>query len=254
MSKEKTPPYTTSYVARTIGVHPNTVRKYEEWGFLPPIPRAANGYRQFSDYHLDQMRLARLALTCSWISGPMRERALAVIQHGAAGELAEGLAAAQDLQGLVLAEQGKADEAADILQQWVNGQLPAQDRPPLTTTQAARHLDVSVDQLRNWERNGLLDVPRDAANGYRQYGPPQISRLHIIRLLRRARYSHMAILRMLQQVDTGQIGDVRAALDTPPPDEDLIYVTDRWLTTLGTMLESVGKLLELLREMQSRYG
>ena len=53
----------TSDVARAVGVHPNTVRRYEEWGFLPPIPRTASGYRQFTQAHLEQMRLARLALS-----------------------------------------------------------------------------------------------------------------------------------------------------------------------------------------------
>jgi GntR family transcriptional regulator/MocR family aminotransferase len=52
----------TSDIAKAVGVHPNTVRLYEEWGFLPPIPRSPSGYRQFTQAHLDQMRLARTAL------------------------------------------------------------------------------------------------------------------------------------------------------------------------------------------------
>ena len=31
----------TSEVAQAAGVHPNTVRLYEEWGFLPPVPRSS---------------------------------------------------------------------------------------------------------------------------------------------------------------------------------------------------------------------
>ena len=49
----------TSDIAKAVGVHPNTVRLYEEWGFLPPIPRSPSGYRLFTGAHLDQMRLAR---------------------------------------------------------------------------------------------------------------------------------------------------------------------------------------------------
>ena len=54
--------YNTSEIARAVGVHTNTVRKYEKWGFLPSIPRDVNGYRLFSEAHLDQMRLARMAM------------------------------------------------------------------------------------------------------------------------------------------------------------------------------------------------
>ena len=41
----------TSDVAKAVDVHPNTVRLYEEWGFLPSVPRSPSGYRLFTDYH-----------------------------------------------------------------------------------------------------------------------------------------------------------------------------------------------------------
>jgi DNA-binding transcriptional MerR regulator len=41
----------TSDLARAGGVHPNTIRLYEAWGFLPPVPRTASGYRIFSQAH-----------------------------------------------------------------------------------------------------------------------------------------------------------------------------------------------------------
>jgi len=50
----------TSEVAEAVGVHPNTVRMYEVWGLLPPIPRTWSGYRKFIAMHVDQMRLACL--------------------------------------------------------------------------------------------------------------------------------------------------------------------------------------------------
>ena len=51
----------TSDIAKAIGVHHNTIRLYEQLGFLPPIPRGDNGYRLFTERHLDQARLIRLA-------------------------------------------------------------------------------------------------------------------------------------------------------------------------------------------------
>ena len=29
----------TSDIAQAVGVHPNTVRLYEDWGYIPPAPR-----------------------------------------------------------------------------------------------------------------------------------------------------------------------------------------------------------------------
>ena len=55
-----------------------------------------------------------------------------------------------------------------------------------------------------------------------------MDRLRVIRMLLRAGYSMMAILRMLLQLDRG--ADPRQALDTPHPDEDVYTAADRWLS------------------------
>ncbi len=54
--------YTTSEVADLIGVHPNTVRLYEELNLIPKPKRNTNGYRIFNDFHIEQFRFARTAL------------------------------------------------------------------------------------------------------------------------------------------------------------------------------------------------
>ena len=56
-------PRTTSEIARAVGVHPNTVRLYEVWGFLPPIPRdPRNGYRRYSPEEIDRLRIIRMLI------------------------------------------------------------------------------------------------------------------------------------------------------------------------------------------------
>ena len=50
-----------------VGVHPNTVRLYEAWGFLPPIPRSRSGYRLFSETHLT----LRSAQPHTWAVAPL---------------------------------------------------------------------------------------------------------------------------------------------------------------------------------------
>lgn len=53
--------YTTSQIAKSAGLHPNTVRKYEEWGLIQKPLRKPNGYRIFTDIHLKQIALLRKA-------------------------------------------------------------------------------------------------------------------------------------------------------------------------------------------------
>ena len=62
--------YTTTEVAKIIGIHPNTVRMYEEWGLIPLAERKPNGYRVFTDYHIEQLKLARIAFQIE-VSAPI---------------------------------------------------------------------------------------------------------------------------------------------------------------------------------------
>ncbi len=90
-------------------------------------------------------------------------------------------------------------------------------------------------------------MPRDPRNGYRLYGPAEIGRLpRVIRMLLRSGFSTMAVLRMLLQLDQGYQGDLRQALDTPRPDEDMLYASDRWLTTLADMEQHARQALDLV--------
>jgi DNA-binding transcriptional MerR regulator len=117
---------------------------------------------------------------------------------------------------------------------------------------AARHLGTTIDALRNWDRNGLLDVPREAHTGYRLYGPEELGRCRVIRMLLMSGYSMMAILRMLTALDGGEREDLRQALDTPRPDEDVFTTADRWLTSLAEVEERAHQIIARVEELLAK--
>lgn len=54
--------YRTSDVAKIIGVHNNTILAYEKSGYISNVERSKNGYRIYTDKHIEQIKLARLVL------------------------------------------------------------------------------------------------------------------------------------------------------------------------------------------------
>ncbi len=94
----------TSKIAKIVGCHPNTVRMYEVWGLLPPVPRAPNGYRLYTLDHLDQMRLARTALNTAWPGKTIRKAAFELIHQSARGDLGGALESAYRYLVLVQTE------------------------------------------------------------------------------------------------------------------------------------------------------
>jgi DNA-binding transcriptional MerR regulator len=158
-------------------------------------------------------------------------------------------------KALVQAERAcSGRSAAALLQRWAQGSAADATSQALQIGQTAKLLGVSIDILRNWERNGLIDVPRYPGNGYRRYGSQEIGRLRVIRMLSRAGYSMMAILRMMIQLDAGQTEGLRETLDTPRPDEDVYSASDRWLSTLDEQETRAQALIAQLESMISKMS
>ena len=239
----------TSQLAKSVGIHPNTVRRYVDRGILPPVQRSPSGYRRFTERHLDCLRLARQVFCNVYPGKAIYHSGIRIIEVTASGDLGGALELAYRHLALVHSERAQADVAAGLLERWALGAPADATSQPLQIGQVARLLGVSIDILRNWDRNGLIDVPRDPVNGYRRYGAREISRLRVIRMLSRAGYSLSAILRMLIQLDRGETTDLRRALDTPRADEDAFAASDRWLTTLTDQEQRARTMIALLEEM-----
>ena len=72
--------YKTIDIARIIGIHVNTVRLYEKCGLIPKPERLGNGYRVFTDLHIEQFRLARAALQVEVLQNGLRNKRLILLR------------------------------------------------------------------------------------------------------------------------------------------------------------------------------
>lgn len=213
------------------------------------MPRTATGYRIFSTLHLEQMRLARIAFRCEFVEGNIRERAALIVTASARGDLEGALQKAYEYLEHIKNEQKKAEEALDIAQKWVSGDSINEDTGVYyKRNDVARLLEISIDVLRNWERNGLIQIPR-RANQYRIYGANEINRLKIIRSLRSSNYSMVAIHRMMSFIDAGGTDMMRDVIDTPLPEDDIISATDRWISSLAETEADAHQVILQLKKM-----
>lgn len=242
----------TSDLARAVGIHPNTVRLYVDWGLIPPVERSPTGYRQFTQRHLDCLRLARSLYAADYPGRALRASANAIILAAVADNWEGALDKAKDYLSLVRAELAHADAAATELEKWAQNRVTPAPERPLSIGEVSKLLGVSQDVVRNWERNGLITVPRNSYNRYRLFRSGEISRLRVIRMLSRAGYSHMAMLRMFLDLDAGKTRDLRRSLDTPRPDEDIYFAADHWLSTLHAQELLALQVIQYIREQDAR--
>lgn len=243
--------YRTTEVANIIGIHPNTVRLYEELGLIPKPKRKPNGYRVFTDFHIEQFRLARLALQVEVLQNGLRKKILQAVKSSAAGDFNAALSLTEEYLHQVKQERSNAEKAILIVKQTLSGGAP-ENSHLFKRKEVSENLGISMDSLRNWEMNGLLTVKRKQ-NGYRVYTDADIQRLIIIRSLRCANYSLEAILQMLRQLSVNPDTDIEAALNTPKEDSDIISVCDRLIVSLSAAEENAYKILSMLQDMKVRF-
>lgn len=239
----------TSDLARAVGVHPNTVRLYAEWALIPPVERSPSGYRLFTQRHLDCLRLARMIYTAPYPGRGFRAAGNQVIQRVVEDDWMGALEKAHEHLALVASELKQADTAANVLVHWAQTMsADSGEESPLSIGEVSNLLGISLDVIRNAERNGLITVPRNSYNNYRLFGRKEIERLRIIRMLSKAGYSHMAILRMLLELDRGNTRHLKRTLDTPRPDEDIFTASDRWLTTLQAQENLAVEVIQFIEK------
>jgi DNA-binding transcriptional MerR regulator len=243
--------YRTNEIARRIGVHPNTVRFYEDVGFLTPPERQINGYRVFTELHLRQMELARLALHAEVLQNGLRKKAIEVIRLCAALDFDRAIQSAREYEAMLTRETENAKSAVTSVEAMLNGKHRP-DGVSLKRREAAEKLDVTLDTLRNWELNGLITVKR-RENGYRVYDASDLERLNIIRTLRCANYSLSAILRLMNHLNKNEAAPVEAILNTPSEQEDIVSVCDRLILSLENTRKDAAEMQSLLEIIKLKF-
>ena len=244
--------YKTSEVAKLIGIHPNTVRLYENAGLISKPERQSNGYRIFTDLNIEQFRLARLAFQMEVLQNGLRKKAVRIVKTAASCDFPRALVLAEEYLAQIRKEQANAEEAVEIVTEILSGGSQEHTNP-MKRREVSRYLGISMDALRNWEMNGLLTVKR-RQNGYRIYTSQDIQRLKIIRSLRCANYSLESILRLLGHLSKNPGIDIKEVLDTPNKDDEIIAVCDKLVTSLLTAENNVLKMICSLKRMKKQFS
>ncbi|EJF40035.1 transcriptional regulator, MerR family [Clostridium sp. MSTE9] len=243
--------YKTAEIAATIGIHPNTVRLYEELELIPKPERQPNGYRIFTDFHIQQFQLARIAFQIEVLQNGLRKKIVEMVKIAAKGDFDKAIVLTQEYLDQLQQERANAEEAITIVQQILSGGMQ-ENIYCLKRKEVSEYLNVSMDALRNWEMNGLLTIKRKQ-NGYRLYTDEDIQRLKIIRSLRCANYSLEAILRMLRQLSLNPNADIKKVLNTPKTGDDIITVCDKLIVSLSAAENNARKMIDKLQEMKVRF-
>lgn len=254
--------YSTSQIAEQVGIHPNTVRLYEKWGLISPVPRDANGYRRFTDRHLYQSRLCRCIFGYPYTTRAIRQAGNRIIRSASEWALPQCRTHTDEYLQVIQKEIALAMQTVANLEKWLDGAnheghsecgYVGETGVLYTRRQTAAILGTTVETVRNWERNAMVSSFQTGSNHEVLFDCFALDRMKIIRMLRSAGYSMFAIQRCLRQYDNGNRSIVLQTLDQPGTEEDLIMVGDRWRRALLELEAAAGRILPLLEEMETLH-
>jgi DNA-binding transcriptional MerR regulator len=228
--------YSTCEIAKIFGIHPNTVRFYEQQSLITTPIRKSNGYRVFTDLHIFQIKLIRIALRTEVLQNGLRNQVVKIIKLCAKMEFSEAAIQTDIYIEMIESELRHAKNAVMAAENILRNDIPS-EKILLKKNEAATYLNITADTLRNWDRNGLIDVKRKS-NGYRVYDENDLRILSIIRTLRLANYSLSSILRLLSVMKnkTYRSSEIEYVLNTPFADEDIITACDKLVISLENTL------------------
>ena len=238
----------TSEIAELSQVHPNTVRLYEEWQYISPVPRKQNGYRVYSELHLKQMKIARLAFRQEFIQNNLRKKATKIVRLSGREQFKESLQAAEAYLAYLQTEYEYALKAIEtvkhILQnKSITGKI-------YSHKSVAAMLQLTEETLRNWERNHLYTVERNAQNR-RIYTERDVQKLLVIRTLRSAHFSITSIAYLFHELEQSkEKTDLLQILQTPTFSTEFFHVTDDLMNQLKIAMKDVKSIIAILTELQ----
>lgn len=242
--------FKTTELARELKVHPNTIRFYENCGLISQAPRAENGYRMFNVRHLYQLKICRCVFGSEWTGRAIRSSAFKVLEAMHEWDLKNAMKCADEHLKLVEREYSKALETAVILKQWAKNRISPGSGKQYNRKETAALIGITPEVLRNWERNGLISVPRSGIGNVRHYGDREIARLRVIYMLRQTNYSISAIHRSLALHDHGNSAGAVLLLNQPGQDEEITYSSagDHWIDSLVSTSEFARKMIRIIEE------
>lgn len=251
--------YSTGEASKILKMHPNTIRLYEKNSLVPKIHRKENGYRIFKKSNLDDLRIAWLSLRFTWLSGPVRRTALKIIELNYASNYKDAYAFSLELKSIIQNEIIQARQAVYIVELWLSTSKKNKRKSSLDLekyflknehyriTDISKITGTTPDMIRNWEKNNILFPNRNPDNKYRLFGLYDAERIVIIRMLKKAGYSTMSILRMFLKIDSGSRKNLIKIINTPESEEDIVSAADKWIHTLDDLLKLSRKLTAALK-------
>ncbi|WP_127580130.1 MerR family transcriptional regulator [Paenibacillus koleovorans] len=193
-------------IARKLHISTSTLRHYEAWGLVPPIERAANGYRIYTEEHIAYFESIR-AMYPAFGMDVVRQAMHSLMR----GDADAALWAVNEAQAKLRQDKVMADKTIQLLESSVLDHVEETGGTGkwMSIGEVAAETNIPGSAIRHWEKEGLIAPGRDPDNGYRRFNRAHLRQLLLIRTLRTAVYSLEVIKQVLEEIERQDVEHAR---------------------------------------------
>lgn len=190
--------YTPTMIAKKLNVSTTTLRRYEDQGLVPEVPRTASNRRCYTAIH-DQAFITIRAL----LQGYEIPVVYDVMRKIKARQIEYALWTINQEQHNTQAEKLRLEE---VLSMFRNADLSKykdlEVTNAMTIGEVAEMAGVKPSAIRHWEQEGLIVSNRNQNNGYRVYTVTELRKIILISSLRKTVYFIENMKQLLNEIET----------------------------------------------------
>ncbi|MDF2714393.1 MAG: transcriptional regulator, MerR family protein [Paenibacillus sp.] len=192
-------------IARKLNISTSALRHYEEWGIVPPVERAANGYRLYTEEHVAYFECIR-TLNLAFGMDITKEVLIQVQKK----QVERVMWLITEQQAMLLQDKISTERAIQMLE---TKELELVDKKGrsrfLSIGEVSEQTKIPSTAIRHWEKMGLIAIPRDQENGYRRFSASHVRQALVIHVLRRSIWSLEVIKQVLDDLNHNHVERAR---------------------------------------------
>jgi len=190
--------YTPKQIAKKLNVSTTTLRRYEDQGLIPDVPRTPSNRRCYTSLHMQAFVTIRALLQgyeIPVVYDMMRKIKNHDIEH-ALWLLNQQL---HDTQ----VEKHRVEEVLSMLRNADFSKYRSlKVTDSMTIGEVARMAGVNTSAIRHWEQEGLIISERNEDNGYRVFSQTELRKIILISSLRKTVYFIENMKHLLNDLET----------------------------------------------------
>lgn len=194
-------------IAKKLNISTSTLRHYEAWGIIPPVPRSMNGYREYTEEHVAYFECIRTMLP-----GFGMDLVKEIMINIQLKNIMSAILIINKAQSNLYQERLIAEQTIELLE--TNALSAAKlmgDKKWLTIGEVSSIAKVPTTAIRHWERIRLISPCRDTNNGYRKFNVSHLRQILFIRSLKKTIYLLDGIRGLIKELENNNIEIVRKA-------------------------------------------